>query len=185
VIKLAVFRTLAGKISRMKHLSLLFIAFIILANQVFAQRTIRLRTMWARPQVHVLFEGYVVSFTIKDIDKALVLLDETGDHTYGRSCGLDTNGDYLIELYPGLRTEYLNPLQPIIQRAVGAFLLSSGHAYVQNKKHRKLKTITTDIEPIVGGEKETVIKFYDPKKGKILFYGVLPAAMYTKDIGLD
>jgi len=168
----------------MKHLLLLFIGFTLSAR-VFAQRTIQLRTMWGRPQVHVLFEGYVVSFRIKDINKALLLLNETGDHTYGTSCGLDTAGDYLIELYPGLKMEYLNPLQPLIQKAVGAFLLGSGHAYVQNKKKRQLKTITNDMEPIVGGERETVIKFYDPKSGKILFYGVLPADMYTKDIGLD
>ena len=168
----------------MKQLSLLFMA-LVLSGHVFAQRTIRLRSMWERPQVHVLFEGYVVSFTIKDIDKALVLLYETGDHTYGKTCGLDTSGDYLIELYPGLKMEYINPLQPLMQKGVGAFLLSSGHAFVQNKKKRQLKTIVTDIEPIVGGQQQTVIKFYDPKNGKILFSGVMAADMYTKDIGLD
>ena len=168
----------------MKHLSLLFIA-IIFSTVSFSQRTIQLRTIWTRPQVHVIFEGYMVSFTIKDIDKALALLYETGDHTYGRSCGLDTAGDYTVELYPGFRMEYQFPLQPLIQRGVGAFLLSTGHALVQNKKHKKLTTVTTDLEPLTEGDQQTVIKFYDPKTGKILFYGVMAADMYTKDIGLD
>ncbi len=168
----------------MKHLSLLFAAFLV-SYTILAQRPVQMRTMWQRPQVHVLFNGYTISFTIKDINKALVLLYETGDHTYGTSCGLDTAGDYVIELYAGMRMEYRNPQQRMMQQGIGAFLLGTGHALVQNKKHKKVMSVNKDIEPLIEGQTGTVYKFYDPQNGMLFFYGVMPADMYTKDIGLD
>ena len=107
----------------MKSKLLLLFAFIV-SGQVFAQRTVQMRTLWIEPQVHVVFGNYTVSFTIKDIDRALQLLAETGDTTYGISSGLDTNKNYNIELYPGTKTEYITKLEPMIQRGIGAFLLS-------------------------------------------------------------
>lgn len=169
----------------MKFFLSLFICFALSYTAFGQDPTVQLRTMWNRPQVHVLFNGYTISFTIHDIDKALGLLYETGDHTYGRSSGLDTGRDYVVELFAGLRTEYKNPVQPLLQRAIGAFLLATGHALVQNKKHKALKEITKDKEPVLEGEDVTVYKFYDPKTGILLFYGVLPLAMYTQDIGFD
>lgn len=168
----------------MKNISLLFFA-VFFSVTAHAQREVKLRNLWTRPQVHVLFEGYSISFTIKDIDKALVLLSETGTKTYGLYCGLDTAGDYAVELYPGYRTQYHSNLQLILQRGVGAFLLSAGHAYIETPRHKKLAAITMDIEPIVGGEQETDVKFYDPGTGKLLFSGKLKADMYNKDLGID
>ena len=141
----------------MKSVSLLLFALII-SGTTQAQRTIQLRNLWTRPQVHVLFQGYSISFTIKDIDKALQLLAETGDTTYGTTCGLDTSGDYVVELFPGLKMEYRKPLQILMQKAVGAFLISAGHAY---------------------------IIFTDPNNDNMIFAGMMAADMYRKDLGID
>jgi hypothetical protein len=168
----------------MKCIGLLLTGFI-LPIALFAQRTVQLRNLWARPQVHVLFGDYTVSFTIKDINKALTLLSQTGDHTFATSCNLDTGGNYIIELYPGLRMEYHNSLEPILQKGVGAYLLLCGHAVVQNRKHKKLKAVVSDIQPLIEGVDLTDIKFYDPKTNKLLFSGNMAADMYYKDIGID
>jgi hypothetical protein len=164
---------------------LLFLNALIIAYTAFAQRTVQLRNIWTRPQVHVIFEGYTLSFTIKDIDKALVLLSETGDNTYGASCGLDTAGNYIIELLSGTRTEYKNALQPLMQNGVGVFLLMCGHACIETPKHKRLKEIIADRLTLGEGTNETYYYFYDPKTNKRLFSGKMALDMYNKDIGID
>ena len=162
----------------------MLLAFI-LSTSAPAQRTVQLRNLWTRPQVHVLFQGYTVCFTIKDIDRALQLLAETGDSTYGTSCGLDTAGTYVIELFPGLKTQRRYALQTIIQNAVGAFLVTSGHAYIENPKHKIVREVISDIQPIVPGEDDAYILFTDPRNKNILFSGRMAADMYGKDLGID
>ncbi len=168
----------------MKSVSLLLFALII-SGTTQAQRTIQLRNLWTRPQVHVLFQGYSISFTIKDIDKALQLLAETGDTTYGTTCGLDTSGDYVVELFPGLKMEYRKPLQILMQKAVGAFLISAGHAYIENPKHKIVRAVVSDIKPISPGADDAYIIFTDPNNDNMIFAGMMAADMYRKDLGID
>jgi hypothetical protein len=153
----------------------------------FAQRAVQMKTLWDRPQVHVLFQGYTLSFSIKDINKALQLLSETGDIAYGAASKLDTAKDYYIELYPGLDMQYRNSLQPLIQRGVGAFLLTAGHALIETRKHKLCREIIEDIKDRPGGDKSVVITFTDPKTktGKMIFFGTMSVAMYGKDLGID
>jgi hypothetical protein len=175
---------LTYKNSLLKYLSLLFSAFT-LAFPSFAQRDVQMKNLWTRPQVHVLFQGYTLSFTIKDINKAMELLRATGDSTFKSSCALDTAGDYVVELYPGLRQEYHSELQRLLQKGVGAFLLTSGHAYIETSRHKILHGITTDIHPLVPGVEITVVKFYDPRTNTMLFDGIMPANLYNQDLGID
>ena len=154
----------------MKSIGLLLFAFI-LSSYTFAQRTIPMRNVWARPQVHVLFEGYTLSFTIKDINRALALLTETGDTSFGIVSGLDTAKDYFCELYSGTRMEYRSVLQNLIQNGVGAFLLTSGHAYIENPKHKPVRSVTADINVFPGGVDHAFIIFNDPRNNKRLFTG--------------
>jgi hypothetical protein len=164
---------------------LLFFALFIVAYTAQAQRNIQMRNMWHRPQVHVLFEGYVVSFTIRDIDRALLLLCGTGDSTFGCKSGLDTAKDYKVELFSGVRMEYRNRMQHIIQNGVGAFLLLSGHAYIENSKSKQLHLIIADIQEFPRGVSDAFIKFTDPKDGKRIFTGRMSADMYNRDLGID
>jgi hypothetical protein len=168
----------------MKNVFLLFLA-TLLFHSSFAQRSVQIRNLWAEPCVHVLFGGYTISFSIKDIDRALELLAETGNNTYGATSGLDTTRQYHLELYAGYRTEYHNRLQPMLQLAVGAFLLTKGRAVIRNPKHKKLKSIIVDIQPLEEGEHETDVKFYDPVTGKLIFNGRLPETIKNADLGID
>ncbi len=168
----------------MKSLKFLLFAFMLPAP-LFAQRTVQMHTLWIRPQVHVVFSGYTISFTIKDIDKALTLLSETGDTTYGTSCGLDTSKDYNIELYPGTKMEYLNKLEPILQKGIGAFLLSAGHAYIKDKKHKIVRAVIMDIQPVKPGIDDAYMLFFDPRNNNMLFSGKMATDMYNKDLGIN
>ena len=168
----------------MKRIAILLFAFII-SGPLFAQRTIQMRTLWIKPQVHVLFGGYTISFTIKDINKALALLATIGDSTFDLSSGLDTASDYAVELYPGTSTQFRNKLEPLLQNGVGAFLLSAGHAYIKNKKHKTIKEVIMNIQPLDPGVKDAYIIFYDPKNNAMLFSGKMNADMYNQDLGIN
>ena len=168
----------------MKRITLFWLVFI-LSYPVLAQHTIQMRQLWTRPQVHILFEGYTVSYTIKDIDKALKLLAETGDTTFGTSCRLDTAGDFYAELYSGNHMEYHNSLQPLLQQGIGAFLLSAGHADIKNSRHKTVPAVTMNIIPPVGDEQQVYVVFYDPDTGDRVFTGKMAVAMYNKDLGLE
>ena len=163
----------------------IFITALILPFCSFSQRTVQLQNLWQEPQVHVFFEGYTVSFTIRDINRALELLAETGDSTYGVMSKLDTAKQYTIELYPGFNTEYHNALQPLLQKGVGVFLLSIGHAVIENRKHKNLKSIVVDIDKPVGIENLLIVKCYDSNTGKLLFSGQMAGDLYGKDMGID
>jgi hypothetical protein len=158
---------------------------IIPACAARAQRPVKLRTMWDRPQVCVVFQGYKLYFTIHDIDKALLLLSETGDSTFGTSSGLDTAGSYVTELHPGVKMEYTNALQKLMQKGVGAFLLSSGHVLIHNPRGKKLNEILMDIQPIGDMDENAYMLFYDPRNRNLLFTGKMAVAMYKKDLGID
>jgi len=168
----------------MKRILLLFALFIV-AYTAHAQRDIQMRNMWSRPRVHVLFEGYTISFTIRDVDRALRLLCETGDSTFGCTSGLDTGKDYKVELFSGVRMEYRNRLQNIMQNGVGAFLLMAGHAYIETPKRKQMQQVIADIKQFPGGVSNAFIIFTDPKNGKRVFTGRMSADMYNRDLGID
>ncbi len=163
----------------------LFLLACTLSFSAIAQRTIQIRNLWAEPQVHVVFEGYVVSFTIKDINRALVLLAETGDVSFDTTSRLDPSKQYNVELFSGYRTEYRNRLQPLLQKGVGAFLLTKGHAVVENSKRKKLKNIEVDIQPRLEGVNVYNVKFYDPNTSKLIFNGEMAIELYNKDLGIE
>ena len=137
------------------------------------------------PQVHVLFDHYTIAFSVRDINRALELLSENGVTTFGDSSGLDTAKVYAVELYAGYRQEYHDGLGPMIQLGVGAFLISKGRAVVWKTKRKKLKKINMDVQPLIEGEQETDVKFYDPHTGKLIFNGRLPEAIKNADLGID
>ncbi len=168
----------------MKGVLLLLFSFVV-SLSVSAQRTIAMRNIWTRPQVYVLFQGYTIAFTIKDIDKALQLLYETGDTTFGNTCGLDTSGTYKIDLFPGLKMEYRNRVQWILQKGVGAFLLTAGHAYIEDARHRPVRSVICDLKPPSMGGDAVYILFTDPRNEQLLFAGAMSADMYNKDLGID
>ena len=163
----------------------LFLTVFLLSYPAFSQLTIQMRNIWTRPQVHVLFEGYTISFTIKDIDQALLLLTETGDSSFGRTSGLDTAKDYFCELYSGTRMEVHTSLQALLQNGVGAFLLSAGHAYIENSRHKPVRAVIMDAEPFPGGVNNAYVRFSDPHNDKRVFTGKMAADMYNKDLGID
>src|SRR4051812_41385820 len=98
----------------MKRIFLLF-TFFISSFCSFAQRSVQIKNLWAEPQVHVLFGDYKISFTIRDINRALQLMAAAGDSTYGISCRLDSTKEYTVELFAGYRTQYHTSIQPILQ----------------------------------------------------------------------
>ena len=164
---------------------LLLFAWFFSIGSLYAQRTIKMNTLWTEPKVHVLFQGYTVSFTIKDINRSLELLAESGDSTYLCLFNLDTTRKYLLELYPGYRQEYRNTMQPLMQKGVGAFLLLAGHALIENQKGKKIAIITADIQPLIEGTDYVTVLFYDPKTRELLFSGQMLADMYNKDLGIE
>jgi len=141
--------------------------------------------LWAQPRVHVLFQGYTISYTIKDINKAIGIMAQMGDSTYGVTSKLDTGKDYYIELFPGFSTEYHSPLQPLIQLGVGAFLLTAGHAVVENPKHKIRNEILEYIDVEPNEDNNVLVTFYDTKNNRTIFFGRMKDFMYNKDLGID
>ncbi len=165
--------------------SKLLLLLLVFAYTTQAQRTINLRNMWTVPKVKVLFQGYTILFSIKDIDKTLGFLAEGGDTVYGTKSYLDTGKYYSCELYSNNHLEYRNNLQPLIQDGVGAFLILSGHAAVFNKKHKRIMKVTANISEAAYNEPYVLITFYDPKNEKMLFYGKMRTDIYNRDLGIE
>jgi len=159
--------------------------FCIAANHaVLAQHTIKMRHLWIRPQVHVHFNHYTVSFTIKDINKAIKVMNDTGDSTYGVTSGLDTLMDYQSWLNRDHPPGYLVKLDDLLQNGVGVYLILSGHAEIRNKHHRKRKTIITDISVPGYGDPKVKVEFFDTKKNRMIFSGTMNVELYGKDLGI-
>ncbi len=171
----------------MKHL-VLFVATLVISVSAIAQRTIKLHNLWEKPQVHILFGGYRLSFKISDIDKSLVLLSETGNNTFGRSSGLDEEKHYYMEILPGLDMQYHDSLEILMQNVVGPFLLLSGRAEVKRAKRGRrnvLSEIIADLRPVRLDDSVAYINFFDPKTKKLMFSGCMSVDMYNQDLGLE
>jgi len=163
----------------------LLIFLMLLPLSLLAQHKVNMRNLWARPQVHVLFSGYEVSFTIRDINKALRVLAANGDSSYSHYCQLDTAGDYYCELYPGIHTEYKRPIQILLQRGVGVYLLNAGLAQVKGRKKERVDNIICDMEPVEEGAPFTFASFYDGDNHQMLFNGRINTAIIGVDPGID
>ncbi len=162
----------------------LLVAVLFCCCGARAQRTIKMNRLWAKPQVHVFFEGYTLSFKIKDIDRALLLLAETGDTTFGLPSGLDTAAEYHCELFQ-VKMEYRNKLQPLMQQGVGTFLLLAGHAEIRGRHRRKVKAVIADIKTSQLDDELAYVTFYDPRNNRILFSGSMAVNLYNKDLGIE
>ncbi len=165
-------------------------AFLILFTMPFAvsgQQTIQLKTLWTKPEVKLVFRDYNIYFRIKDINKAMHFLSEADKKVYGTTSGLDTNKIYVVELESGINVQYLNDLQPLLQNAVGSYLLMSGHAAVETKRRKKIHKIEVRVGPAndYDGFFRVPVTMYDPKTGKMIFSGQMDDDMYKKDIGFD
>ncbi len=167
----------------MQRIFLFLLAFTV-SYCSLAQHTVALRNLWQKPQVHVQFNDYTISFSIKDINRSLQLLSGLGDFTYGTTSGLDTALDYPMELYMG-KMQYKTRLQELLHNEVAAFLLTAGHAEVRNKKQKLLKEINVEVTIPSIGEDATVVTAYDPKNNKMIFWGTMKADMYHQDLGID
>lgn len=165
--------------------SKLLLLLLFFAYPAQAQRTVNLRNMWTVPKVKVVFQGYTILFSVKDIDKTLGFLAEGGDTSYGTLSNLDTSQYYSCELYANNHLQYRNDLQPLLQNGVGAFLLLSGHAAVFNKRYKRIMKVTATISEAAYNEPYVLITFYDPKNHKILFYGKMRTDIYNRDLGID
>lgn len=165
---------------------LLFLVVLFLYNGASkGQYPLKMRNLWTRPQVHIIFGDYRVSFAIRDINKALRLIREQGDTLQPKKFWLDTAGNYTWELYSGTRMQYNSPEQAFIQNVVGAYLLSSGMALVENRKLKRLEEIVVDVRYTALGGDELFVDFFDPKTNQMLFSGKMPAAIYKMDMGID
>ncbi|GAA4462154.1 hypothetical protein GCM10023093_08200 [Nemorincola caseinilytica] len=153
------------------------------SGTLLAQSTVRLHNLWARPQVHVLFGEYRLSFKIKDIDRTLQILADIGNRTWGPSSGLDTNRQYSIELYAD-RQEYRGRFERMMHQAVATFLLSAGQAEVRHGRKR-LHSVIMEVQPVRQDDMMARIKFFDPKKHRLIYSGTMPVDMYNRDIGID
>lgn len=164
---------------------LFFLATLFLPLCCFPQRTIQMRNLWAEPQVHILYREYKISFKIRDIDRALQLLAETGDSSYGLVSGLDTGLHHITELYPSLNIQYKNRLQPLMQTGVGVFLLMSGHAEVRKGKRKKIPALIMNLRPVRKDDDFAYVTFADPKTNTLIFSGRMNVALYGADLGIE
>ena len=162
-----------------------FLLAMVLSTTLYAQHITKIRNLWTRPQVHVFFEGYRVSFAIRDINKALALLRQTGDSTQISVCKLDTAGDYNYGLMPGTHTEYRDAMEPFLQDLIGPFLLTAGRAVVERGKNKFLKEIIVDVQSTGIGGETVFVEFFDPANKKRIFSGMMPRVLYGMDLGID
>ncbi len=165
--------------------AVLLVGLMLVAAHGFSQKTIPIRNLWTRAQVHILFKEYKLSFSVRDLDRAIELANGIGEFTYGVKSGLDTAKDHTIELLNDLHTEYRMELEPMMQNCIGTFLLTKGLVVVENAKHKKLKAILMDYEDADTGETDIYIHFYDPTNHHLIFSGKMPINMYNQDMGID
>lgn len=147
---------------------------LIVTYSCAAQQKIKLVKLWHKTQVHVIFHEYHLFFSIRDIDQVMSYLHQSDSATYDSTSGLDTNLLYQTEL-EARDMEYHNKLQPLMQKEVGVFLLLHGHAYIEDSRHKKIKTIVARIGEAIdtNGNFFVPVNFFDAKTGKMLFAGVM------------
>lgn len=145
-----------------------------IAFAAVAQQKIKLQKLWQKTQVHVIFNEYHLFFSIRDMDQTMRYLHESDPQLYDSTTGLDSSLLYQTEL-EARDMEYHNSLQPLIQKEVGVFLLMRGRAYIEDSRHKKIKTVIAHIgEPIdTNGNLFVPVNFFDAKTNQMLFAGVM------------
>lgn len=164
---------------------LFLLVLFLFCGRLWAQYPLKMRNLWTRPQVHIIFGDYRVSFAIRDINKTLRLIRQQGDTLVPKQFWLDTAGNYTWELYGGTRMQYNAPEQAFIQNVVGVYLLTAGMALVEDRKLKRLEEIIVDVRYTSLNGDELFVDFFDPKTKKMLFSGKMPAAIYKMDMGID
>lgn len=170
---------------RFNFLSVLLVATFIWPHHLYAQKEVPLHRLWHKPGVTVIFNGYSLSFSIKNINKALNILKSVGDSTYGTDSKLDTNKTYTYWLTDYPPEVYHDMNEPMIQKGIGALILSSGWVEVRNRKGKKLKSIIVDISTPIYGQQMVHVSCYDPENNAKIFSGLMNVDLYGKDIGID
>jgi hypothetical protein len=167
------------------------VIFLIILSSVFtafacrAQKEIVLRNLYTYPQIHVAFNGFTVSFAIRDVNRTMQLIAEFVDTTADTTSHLDTSRMYHLELFNDTKTEYTIALQDLMQNSVGGFLLLKGKAQVADRKKRKVRAISVNLEESENGEPVSQIKCYDVKNKTLLFAGKIPNSLINQDLGID
>ncbi|MBS1688000.1 MAG: hypothetical protein JSS96_04700 [Bacteroidetes bacterium] len=151
-----------------------FLLLILVTYSCAAQQKIKLVKMWHKTQMHVIFHEYHLFFSIRDINETMRYLHESDPKIYDSTSGLDTNQLYQTEL-EARDMEYHNNLQPLMQKDVGVFLLLRGHAYIEDKRHKKVKTIIAHIGEAIdtNGNFFVPVNFFDAKTNELLFAGIM------------
>jgi len=159
---------------------------LIVTYSCAAQQKIKLVKLWHKTQVHVIFHEYHLFFSIRDIDQVMSYLHQSDSATYDSTSGLDTNLLYQTEL-EARDMEYHNKLQPLMQKEVGVFLLLHGHAYIEDSRHKKIKTIVARIGEAIdtNGNFFVPVNFFDAKTGKMLFAGVMNVSIQHRLLELQ
>jgi hypothetical protein len=164
---------------------LLLLCAIFLMLSARSQQKVAIRNLWARPEVHITYNGYKLAFTIRDIDKTLGFLREAGDIAAPPTCELDTGRDYFYEIATGLHPEYQYPIQEVMHTLAGAYLLNLGHVVIIAPGRKKpLKEIIVNFSATEPGEEKALVTFYDPANRAIIFQGWLNMAIYKRDLGI-
>lgn len=167
-----------------------FFFFLLLAGfsaSCAAQQMVTMKKLWTKPEVHLVCGRYTIYFRIKDIDKALTFLPPAEQQYFGATCGLAPGTITVTELVPSTRMQYTDHLQPLLQKGVGAYLLASGHAAIEKKRHKKLTAVQVNIGPPMdfNSIRKVPVTIYDPKDGTLIFQGEMNADLYHKDLGFD
>ncbi len=167
----------------MKTLKVFFL-LSLLSFASFAQKPVKMRPVWYRPQVHMVVGNVDIAISIHDINSTLKLLYRNGNGKFPDSMELDTSLNYSYEMPFGLHPEYHYEFQRLLKNGIGAFLLYNGRAVVKVGGKIVTEIIANTDEPgyKVGDEYCT---FYMPTGHKQLFEGYIPKEIFGKDLSID
>ncbi|NDC39957.1 MAG: hypothetical protein EBZ77_00130 [Chitinophagia bacterium] len=165
--------------------SLILLLLLLCTSSAVAQRIVTTRNLWVRPEVHITFNGYTLSFALKDINKTLKLLESDGTPYTDAQLKLDTGQQYAVELYPGLRMEYQFPVQALIQNVTGAYLMSIGKVEIKDPRQRVVTSFILDVDYDSHGASQYLVTCFDTRRKTMIFQGRLPASLLNRDIGID
>lgn len=164
---------------------IVFLTIQLSALITHAQHNIHLRNLWVEPNIHIFFQGYTVSFALKDVNKAMYMQHfELGDVQLPTQCDLDSNKHHYFELFSSPNILYRNAMQEYLHVAIGCYLLGIGKAHILNPKKKLVPDIIEDVDPNENSP-FLYIKYYDAKTHSLLFSGRMLRGMYHKDIGID
>ena len=163
----------------------LLLVIISTVSLCAAQQKIKLVKMWRPMQMHVIFHEYHLFFNLRDMDQAMSYLHEANPKMYDSTTGLDSNKLYQTEV-ESMDMEYRNALQPLMQKDVGVYLLLRGHAYIEDRYHKKIRKIVARIGEALdtNGMFFVPVTFYDAHTDKMLFSGIMNVSLQHRLLDL-